>query len=487
MAGVRSIVLLSCLSFAAAGSLKDWSDQGELMDEAHLSKPALSDDMISELNTQNGGTWVAGRNTLFEGATLKQAKVLMGTLQNTDASSFLPYKAPEKIVELPEAFDWRTDPRAAKCPSLNEIRDQANCGSCWAFGSVEAMTDRMCIASKGEQNVHLSAQDVASCDKLGDMGCNGGVPSTVYSYYHLSGIVDGGNYGDKSMCYSYQLKPCAHHSSSTKYANCSDEVPTPKCARECVDDGKSWEGSKHRGGAGYSVCQQGGNCAEAMQQDIYQNGPITGMFFVHQSFLAYKSGVYKAGNPLSDPMLGGHAIKIMGWGTENGAPYWLVANSWNEDWGDHGFFKIDRGHNQCQIENAMINGGPVAGAQKTAAEKSHSTPHYEDPKNGCQSDEVDISIQGVKGSVCVPSCSLFKPCPTDVPAGVTAKPQCVWQDAATKKKYCALICSPSANDDQCGTNASCKGIQGVGICTYDDANQTSSLQAGFKMDESIVV
>merc|ERR1719498_1895430 len=94
------------------------------MDDAQLSKPALSDDMISNLNAQNGGTWVAGRNTLFEGATLKQAKVLMGTLQNTDKSSFLPYKAPEKIVELPDEFDWRTDPRAAKCPSLKEIRDR---------------------------------------------------------------------------------------------------------------------------------------------------------------------------------------------------------------------------------------------------------------------------------------------------------------------------------------------------------------------------
>jgi cathepsin B len=195
------------------------------------------------------------------------------------------------------------------------------------------------------------------------MGCNGGVPSTVYTYYKTFGVVDGGNFGDKSMCYSYQLKPCAHHSTSTKYANCTDEVPTPKCERKCVDDGKSWAGSKHKGAGGYSVCQQGGgaSCPDSMMQEIYQNGPITGMFFVHQSFLSYKSGVYKAGNPLTDPMLGGHAIKIMGWGTENGAPYWLVANSWNEDWGDHGFFKIDRGHNQCQIENPVINGGPVAG------------------------------------------------------------------------------------------------------------------------------
>ena len=60
-------------------------------------------------------------------------------------------------------------------------------------------------------------------------------------------------------------------------------------------------------------------------------------------------------------MLGGHAIKIMGFGTENGEDYWLVANSWNEEWGDHGYFKIKRGTNECQIENPIINGGPVAG------------------------------------------------------------------------------------------------------------------------------
>lgn len=324
--------------------------------------------MIEEINSQSGASWVAGRNPRFEVATLHDIKALLGTLQNTDQAQNLPYWAPEKIVNLPAEFDWRTDPRAANCPSLKEVRDQANCGSCWAFGSVEAMTDRMCIASNGTEKVHLSAEDLTSCDKLGDMGCNGGVPSTAYTYYHTAGIVDGGNYGDKSGCYSYQLEPCAHHSTSAKYKNCSGEVKTPTCARKCVGNGASWTGSKHRGGTGYSVCQQGSSCPDAMMQDIYQNGPITGAFFVHQSFTAYKSGVYKAGNPLTDPRLGGHAIKILGWGTQNGAPYWLVANSWNTDWGDHGFFKIDRGHNQCQIENAMINGGPVAGHPKGSSE-----------------------------------------------------------------------------------------------------------------------
>merc|ERR1711881_275451 len=105
-----------------------------------------------------------------------------------------------------------------------------------------------------------------------------------------------------------------------------------------------------------------------------------------------------------------------------------------------------------------------------------NTTHYEDPKpNGCQSDEVSIQIQGIKGDFCAPGCSLFKPCPKDLPSGVTAKPQCVLQDASTKKKYCALICSPStdeaslrAGDAACGQNASCKSIQGTGVCTYDD-------------------
>merc|ERR1719498_1774654 len=214
------------------------------MDDAQLSKPALSDDLISAVNQDSTSTWTAGRNTIFDGATLAEAKVLLGTLQNTDKSSFLPYKPLAKLADLPTEFDWRTDPRAAKCPSIKEIRDQANCGSCWAFGSVEAMTDRICIASKGEQTTHLSAEDVTSCDTLGDMGCNGGVPSTVYTYYKTFGIVDGGNYGDKSMCYSYQLEPCAHHTTSGKYKNCTGEVKTPGCARKCVDNGASWASSK---------------------------------------------------------------------------------------------------------------------------------------------------------------------------------------------------------------------------------------------------
>eukprot|EP00817_Percolomonadidae_sp_ATCC50343_P002228 CAMPEP_0117428470 /NCGR_PEP_ID=MMETSP0758-20121206/8169_1 /TAXON_ID=63605 /ORGANISM="Percolomonas cosmopolitus, Strain AE-1 (ATCC 50343)" /LENGTH=92 /DNA_ID=CAMNT_0005214841 /DNA_START=671 /DNA_END=949 /DNA_ORIENTATION=- len=77
-------------------------------------------------------------------------------------------------------------------------------------------------------------------------------------------------------------------------------------------------------------------------------GPIQSGFSVYSDFLHYTSGVYK--KSANAELLGGHAIKIVGWGSENGDDYWLVANSWGEDWGEKGFFKILRGPNECGIE-----------------------------------------------------------------------------------------------------------------------------------------
>jgi len=87
----------------------------------------------------------------------------------------------------------------------------------------------------------------------------------------------------------------------------------------------------------------------------------------------------------------------------------------------------------------------------------------------------------VGGDFCTSACGIFKPCPTDVPDGVTAKPQCALKEAGSYKEYCALICAPAAAivggaiadqkaaDAQCGDNASCKVAgAGVGLCTYDD-------------------
>lgn len=96
-----------------------------------------------------------------------------------------------------------------------------------------------------------------------------------------------------------------------------------------------------------------------------------------------------------------------------------------------------------------------------------ATTHYEDPKpSGCESGEMAIQILGVAGDFCSPKCSATSPCPSDVPTGTLASPQCVLAaQGSASPTNCALICSAS---EKCPTGASCKSISGTGICTYDD-------------------
>jgi hypothetical protein len=96
--------------------------------------------------------------------------------------------------------------------------------------------------------------------------------------------------------------------------------------------------------------------------------------------------------------------------------------------------------------------------------------HYGDPNAGpCLADEKSVEITGLQGSFCSPACSQTSPCPTDVPNGALAKPTCALETAGSPTPtQCALICKPGDLVNQCPDKASCKAIQSVGICTYDN-------------------
>lgn len=94
---------------------------------------------------------------------------------------------------------------------------------------------------------------------------------------------------------------------------------------------------------------------EHIKTELFTHGPVEAAFTVYGDFPNYKSGVY---HHVSGDALGGHAIKIIGWGVENGTPYWTVVNSWNEDWGNDGTFRIKRGTNECGIEDGVVAGLP---------------------------------------------------------------------------------------------------------------------------------
>lgn len=246
--------------------------------------------------------------------------------------------------ELPEEYDARK--AHPKCTSIGEIRDQSKCGSCWAHSTAEAMSDRLCIHSKGQIQTRVSALDILSCCDYCGNGCFGGFPGAAFVYWEENGIPSGGNYGDKNSCKPYFLEPCEDH-----MHKCHDYQETPDCEEECqAGYSKSYEEDKTYGVESYSISGE-----KYMMQEIYENGPISVSFTVYEDFADYKSGIYQH---VTGSHMGGHAVKAIGWGVENGTKYWLIVNSWNEGWGENGLFRIIRGVNECGIESGADAGMP---------------------------------------------------------------------------------------------------------------------------------
>ncbi|XP_077096059.1 cathepsin B isoform X2 [Siphateles boraxobius] len=184
-------------------------------------------------------------------------------------------------------------------------------------------------------------------------GCNGGYPSAAWDYWSTEGLVTGGLYNSHVGCRPYTIEPCEHHVNGSRPPCTGEGGDTPNCEMSCEPGySPSYKEDKHFGKTSYSVPSN----QNAIMQELFKNGPVEAAFTVYEDFLLYKSGVYQH---LSGSALGGHAIKILGWGEENSVPYWLAANSWNTDWGDNGFFKILRGEDHCGIESEIVAGIPM--------------------------------------------------------------------------------------------------------------------------------
>jgi cathepsin B len=330
------LCLVVCLALAAVNG------------RVQESKPLLTEDFIDQINAAQS-TWTAGPSK-FMYMEEKSVRRLMGVrpeyFEQHKLMTPIEHQVPN---DLPTEFDARV--QWPNCASLSEIRDQGSCGSCWALAAVEAMTDRVCVASKGAQNAHISAEDLTACCSSCGFGCDGGFPQAAWAYYKSTGLVTGGNYNTKQGCEPYTIKACDHHVVG-KLPPCGDEESTPTCSKKCIDGyAIPFAKDKHFGSTVYAVRSD----EKQIETEIMTNGPVEAAFTVYADFLTYKTGVYKH---TSGAVLGGHAVKILGWGVENSTPYWLVANSWNEDWGDKGYFKILRGKNECGIEDGIVAGAP---------------------------------------------------------------------------------------------------------------------------------
>lgn len=221
-----------------------------LLDHEHI----LNNDLISEVNAKNGGLWTAGRNPRFEGMTVADIKKMLGSKLTHGKHGLPMLDLPIDVNALPSAFDWRT--QTPNC--VGAVRDQGHCGSCWAYGTAEALSDRFCVASKGANSVQLSTQIMVSCSDAGS--CDGGYPSSAWDYAMSHGL-------PTDACYPTEMGSCHH-------PGCSDE-PTPPCkkANTCADKSSY---SLYHAASSYGVRAN----ADAIATEIMTNGPVTAAFSV---------------------------------------------------------------------------------------------------------------------------------------------------------------------------------------------------------------
>ncbi|EYC18384.1 hypothetical protein Y032_0028g1834 [Ancylostoma ceylanicum] len=106
------------------------------------------------------------------------------------------------------------------------------------------------------------------------------------------------------------------------------------------------------------------NDEAVIRQEILANGPVQAVFNVYEDFRLYRRGIYKH---TAGKKTGSHAVKIYGWGTQQirnsthtiVTPFWFIANSWNVDWGERGYFRMVRGEDNCGLES-MVTAGLMA-------------------------------------------------------------------------------------------------------------------------------
>merc|ERR1711874_171754 len=358
---MKVVVLLLSLASAAA--------------EVHPDRLA----MIQEIERTPGVLWKAVAHPRFAPEAPGASKTLCGV--NGDQKAIIDdlVKSGEVVETLfdanaaiPESFDsaerW---PQCAKI--IGDIRDQSNCGCCWAFAGAEAGSDRMCIATNASMMVPLSAQDV--CFNGGgwmSMGCNGGQISSPWSYMKTGGwfggkgVVSGGQYQGsgvfgKGLCSDFSMPHCHHHGpkGNDPYpgegeAGCPKQR-NPRSYSQCDGGAKAPHNNFAKDKFSYTGNTITARGVTAIQQAIMAGGPMEVAFTVYADFENYTSGIY---HHVTGGSVGGHAVKVVGWGVENGVKYWKIANSWNPYWGENGYFRIRFG--EGGIDSSAMASDPSA-------------------------------------------------------------------------------------------------------------------------------
>lgn len=161
---------------------------------------------------------------------------------------------------------------------------------------------------------------MVSCD-YSNYGCDGGYLDHGMQYLVSIGIVS-----DK----------CLPYTSGNGYVG--------TCPKKCKLTTTVW---KKRKAISYTMF----SAINDIKVSLINEGPVATGFDVYDDFMSYAGGIYSR---TSDNLLGGQAVKVIGWGIEDGIEFWIAENSWGPAWGESGYFRIAFG--ECNFDSNMIAG-----------------------------------------------------------------------------------------------------------------------------------
>jgi len=227
---------------------------------------------------------------------------------------------PEMRAAAPDKLDW-----SQTAGAITPVKDQAQCGSCWAFSATEGIESAVFQAT-GSESPALSPQQIVSCDRS-DGGCNGGDLPTAFDYVEKAGGID----TEEDYPYTSQTGRTGKCQSSTPVVKVTDYkyAVAPCEGGSCSSQDE--EGLK----AALATYGPLSVCVNAMTWNSYYGGVLSGSC----------SGSYNALD---------HCVQLVGYDTTASTPYWKVRNSWGTSWGEAGFIRLPMGQNSCGIADEAM-------------------------------------------------------------------------------------------------------------------------------------
>ncbi|MCH2133518.1 MAG: hypothetical protein MK116_07195 [Phycisphaerales bacterium] len=333
----------------------------------------LSDADITALEAKgikNGWTFKVSKNP----ATQYDLSELTGLVVPDDWRRDAPFdnSPPRSGVGFPATFDWRD---IGGSDYLTPVRDQAGCGSCWAFalyGSFESGLRR-----KYGLSTDLSEQWLVSCCGLG--GCDGEWPGTAANF-----LLGTPAYADACGGSGAVLESALPYAGYD--ASCSCPYDHPYTIENWSFIGPEW----------------GTPSQQQLKQAILDHGPITVCVTANSAFMSYGGGIFNA----SDESWINHAVVLVGWDDDQGENgVWIMRNSWGPGWGEGGYMRIEYGTSNIGYNALYVDVGDT-----TNGACCFDGGCLFGPEANC--DSIGGTFLGA-GEVCMEdTCSL--PCPPDI-------------------------------------------------------------------------